>query len=1431
MNIRKSLLDTNDYKNRIEHILKNFFPIEGKDRTLRLDSLDVEEGNFSIQAQKDAKLKGKTLHSRYRGSLSLIDNKTKKVLDKDTITLFHAPFYTEGNTLIIRGNEMVVGNQRRIRPGIYTKPHGDGTIQSFVNIENKLNFTIVFEPDTRDVYVRLSNHKYPIYAFLLAMGASEQEIKKTLGAIFEHNKKNAGFNLLTHYKKIARDLVKIPIEELPDTEAELTQVIQSYFSDSKLNPKISELTLNKPFSKVDYSTVIETLEKIKKVYTDPEEESDDLDSIYFNQILKGYERVVESLEKTGRKVARNLIYRLNSAKRETLKDIVVSGVFDPGVMDFIQNDTITFLNEQLNPIQMVDVNFAISSMGQGGIPSMEAVPDDLRHVLPSHTGVLDLVATPESKKAGVDLKLTTSVEIKDGDAVVELLDAKTLTKKKMKVIDVALKNVALPGQIPSDKYNENMNTRAEYEAFIKAMPSQVSVFTNKLKDVKNVPKSQVDYYFISPRQTQTFSSAMIPFFEHMFGARGVMAIKHHGQAMPLKEAEEPLVQSDILGKAANRVFGISRKSPVEGTVVSISDTNIIIQGKDKKKYEVELYNHYPLNAKTELHDTPVVKVGDKVTSSQIIAKNNFSDDKGNLAYGVNLNIVNMPYRGLNHEDGVVISQRAAQKLTSQQYIKEVFELDDKVVLNKRKFMGQFPTMYNTTQLDKLDMDGVIKKGQIVDPGDVLIAAYSIREPNSLDSILERVNRGFLKPAKNQSLEFGGVKSGVISEVHRTPKAITITISSETPATEGDKIVGRYGNKGSITAILPESDMPRTDSGEIADVIFTPAGIVSRINPGQILAGTAGKIAAKEGKPYLVKYGHPDNILQKLEKDLKKHGIKDKEIMYDPISKKYIDNPVWMGKDYIMKLHKSADTHLSARELGSYDSDEQPMKMSGRPDSAKSFGMMEANALLAANARENLRETALLKGQKNEQFWGAYKNNMPLPNLKSPFVFNKFEGLMTAAGVKMNKEEDAITLLPLTNKDILEASKGEIKNPRILKGTNQPESGGLFDPVITGGLHGENMNHIKLKEPVLSPVFKEAIALLLDMKIKDLKEFYATHGGKAVRNRLAALDLNQMERATGEILKTAKGSDLNKALKKMKIIKVLKKNNIKPDEVYVLDNVPVIPPKLRPLLPDVGGSMVLSDLNYLYKNILMANDYMDPKETKFMPDAQVRDLRVNLQNNMDKLAGIGYSNTPDVLGKKGAFELIAGDQPKRGFFQSGLMSKKIDLVGRGVLTPAPDMGFEQVGIPEDSLWTTYTPFIEKKLRLTGMSLTQAKEAIENRSPMAKRILDEEIKSRPVLLNRAPSLWRYNIPAAYPVPVSGNSIRLNPLYEAGMNADYDGDAVNFTPPVSDAAVEEARKMTLAHYALSDKKPNDLLASPKQEPIIGIFEASKKKWGKKK
>lgn len=1402
----------NSIKKSAVDAVKTVFPMEGKLRKIALDRVWVEDNLKADDYKKQLSVKERngTYGVPVYASLRLIDKQSDKEVDRgEKIKLFTLPKITDRFSYIVNGNEYQVSNQLRRKSGVYTLRKQNGELKTSVNLAKGKNFDIEYNEDKalfNITKVGGGQQKIPLYPILIDLGLSPSIISRELGADV------ARANQSSDTKVVSR--MKAALNLKPN------QSLSNYFSSTKIDPETTGDLLGKSFDKVDGMLILKAAANLLKTHLG-KREADDPNSLETKELHSTEDFIKERIEKNKNALAYKVKRNIDNPRKTKLSQVISPGAFNSTVEGFFLSDSKSTTPEQTNPLAMISGQYKTTIMGEGGIQSDHAITEDVRNVHPSQYGFIDPIHTPEGSKIGANMHLPLGVQ-KDGKNIKAFYKDKKGNVIKLSPKEAYNKRVAFPNQKPIDG-----KVKVLYQG-----------------KTKEVPLSKVDVFTPDHKALFSVSTNLVPFLQNDQGNRSMMAAKMHEQAISLKHREAPLVQVEFgKDKSMESMIGdrLVAKAPVDGTVIKSDPDMLTIKDHTGQKHEVNLYDNFHLNRKSFLHhDSSKVKVGDKVKRGQLLADSNFTKN-GDLALGVNLKTAYLPYKGYNFEDGIVITDSAADKLTSEHLYKNTLKISGGNVTTKLSaFKSHYPNLLSPSNLQKLDADGVIKQGAHVGPGDILIAALQKQDGGS--SQVGLFSKKLFSRPKNVSITWDKETPGLIQKVVKTRGEYTVFVKSEEKAVVGDKLCGRHGNKGVITKIIRDADAPKTKDGEPVHMLLNPHGVISRINIGQLYESAAAKAAAKKGKTKLVKNFSGTNSLEDIKKEMKAAGVSDKENLYDPDGK--LLGKVNVGNPHFLKLFKQTSANFSAREGGAgqpYDLNQQPLKLGG-DQSPKTMDMLTMYSMLAHGARENLKETASLKSQQNDEYWSALKSGKMLPPPQNPFVFDKFTSYLKASGVDVKKDGSKMTLAPLTDKQVEEQSQGEVKKPVFYRAKDMQEiKGGFFDKTKFGGLKGTKWGHLELKEPVVNPVFEAAAKKITGLgtkfdKIVEGKAFLhpdgritakaeegSLTGGLAIQKILKKMDVDKELNATLKKLEGTKSASTRDGLnKKARYLKALKKTGLKADEAYMRKKMPVLPPQYRPLYKLPDGNVTTSDVNFLYQNVGVLNEMMKQPVMDMLPEEEKADLRKDMSSHMRAVSGI---TDQSIKGRerKGFISQIAGPQPKKGFFIDKVLAKQQDQVGRGTIIPEPTLGVDEMGMPEKMAWRVFKPFLVKELRKFGKSPNQANEEIEKKSPLAKKALEKVMSNRTVLLNRAPSLHKFSIMAFKPKMVEGKSIKIPPLVVKGFNADFDGDTMTVHTPISDKAVEESRKMFPSRN-LYKPGTGDLMMSPDQESQMGLFYLSK-------
>lgn len=1394
--------------------LATAFPIQSRNKSLELDDLEYLEKEYSPQQQKDAILRGETLFESVRGTVRMRDAAGKSLDEVEKFTIARIPWYTPRHTMIIDGIEYSSANQLRAKPGVYARKRRNGVLEASFNTQGGSNFSVTMDPDKGEPQLEYGTSRIPLYPVLRGAGISHQKIEQAWG------KRLAAQNEKSAYPKRQAAVDRLYKKVIPPyrqreglrSADKLSSVFESY-SHSRMDPEVNQKTLGHPYSSVTPDSLLDASGKVLRIFRNPAE-VDDRDNLDFKALHSTDDFFKEVITLGSREIARKAAIKME--RTPSLRKAIPSGPFTKDILRFINTSQLVSVPTQTNPMELIDSSMRVTSMGEGGIQSDRAIPMEARQVHVTQMNALDPFRTPETFRAGVDVRAAIGVK-KDskGNIFIPLLDAKTKKPRYVRAGVLKEEVVAFPGQ--------------ELKGHVDALVDG---------EIRRVPASAVKWQ--APHSSLMYSPTtnLVPFLESMQGNRAVMGSKMQVQALSLVNRQEPLIQTrSSTGDSFEHHMAtmVNPLAPVAGTVAKVDENYVYIRPdqkktgatgrpKDDKLVRVPYETNFPLAAKTHLHHDIAVKKGDRVQAGQQLGESNFTHN-GKLALGTNLRVAYMPYYGANSNDAVVISEGAAKKLTSERMYTLRLPVDRDTTLNREKHRAYYGHGYQKQQYRTLNKDGVVRPGTIIKSNDPVVLGLRKTPLTADDLLLGRLHKSLARPFREENVMWDHDTPGEVIDVVQTPKRVTVTVKTKEPMGVGDKLSGRYGNKGVVSEIVSDARMMQDESERPIDVIMTSAGVVSRTNPSQILETAVGKVAEKIGKPILVENLSGRDNVKWAKNLLKKHGIKDKETVFDPVHQKKIPG-VLVGRQYIMKLMKSTDTNYSARGLGNYDVNQQPTK--GGVSSAKALGKMEFDALIGHNARNVLREASTIKSQKSDEYWRALQLGYPTPPPRASFAYNKFLNMLTGAGVRVHRESNRLSLLPLTDKDTLEMSAGEIREPRLLRAKGlKPEAEGLFDPAITGGLTGTKWSHISLAEPIVNPAFREPVRRLLGMTGPELDTVLKEKGGAHVKKQLAAIDLGRKRSSLKRSMAQRSASNLDGEVKQLKYITALQDQGLTPDAAYMVAKVPVIPPVYRPVLPGRGGQeLIYGDVNPLYRDLILTNNQLKEVKKHSSLPGEEKQLRPTLNAAVGAVYGINEPVTAKsrARGHKGFLTHISGvTSPKHGYFHSKLMSKTQDVAGRGTAVPDNTLGLDEIGIPDEMLWTMYEKFLIKKLVQGGYPALQAAQMVKEKQPAAKNALMREIKERPIMVNRAPTLHRYNIVGAFPVPVPGKTIRVNPFIENLQNLDYDGDTLMLHAPIGRRAVEEVKGMTLSNLLYSDKSKTDLLVFPQHEAVMGIAHAS--------
>lgn len=1395
------------------NIIKNTFPIDAKYHSLELigdikikDTLEPND----FPAQRETRLNRKSWQIPVYGTLRLIDKKTGAILDtaKD-VKIANIPKLTNRFSMLIDGNEYTTTNQFRLKPGVYTRIKNNGELESQFNLEIGFNFDMRLDPEEGIFYLTAGNQNYHLYTLLHAFGIDDSLLGKSWGQELLDKNRSKGLNLVD--KEIPDLYEKVRHVSLPTAKA--LPALKAYFDSTKISPETTKITLDHSFDKVSPELLIQTSKKLLAVMRH-EKSPDERDSLLFKELNSVSDLLNKYFTARNPIIQKNLAFRTDN--KNAVREIISSETFGKPIKDFFTVGDLSNPSPQTNPVEMLNEWRKTTVMGTGGVQSSHAITYGMRDVHPTHLGFLDPIMTPESHKAGVTLPLTVDVEKRGNDLLTPVINSSG-KKEFLTPFEFFNKKIGFPDQHKNGK---------ALEATVKAMWQGRSVILDK-KDI--------DAYVQYPTSMFAYTTNLVPFLMNDSGNRALVAAKMVTQSVPLKTPDVPYVRTATpSGETFETIIGtyLNPRVPrgVNNAVVSAIDDNYITLKTNNGVEKVGLYKDFPFNQESFIDSTPIVKVGDKVTALQELAKTNFNgnDLNGKLSYapGLNVNVAYMPWHGYNFEDAAVMTESLAKRFTSESIMHDTLVIQPTSVLNLKKFLAYFPTDMTSANAAKLDEEGIIKEGSIINPEEIMIARLEEADLTDSERILKTMNRSLAKPYRNRSLVWDHDTPGVIKHVRKIGNTIYIYTKVENPLVVGDKIAGRHGNKHIISKIIRDDEAPYTLDGTRIDLMLNPHGVIGRMNMGQMLETAAGKLAVKTGKQFDVKNFSNEDYLNNILTSMKKNNIEPDELLLDGKDGKPFPNKIFWGNQHILKLMHVVEHKLKTRDLpGSYDVNEQP---SAGTSGGQSVDHMQMYAYLAHGAKENLREIGIIKGQKNDEYWRALQLGLMPPQPQKNFVFDKFLTYLKGAGVNVVKNGYQFQIMPLVNSEVLKMSNGEITDPgHLLVGKNLAAiEGGLFDKRITGGLKGDKWSHITLPYEIPNPVFEPAIRAILNLTttkfdriMHEAESENNLTGAALIKSKLDNINVTKAVNQLESDLQKAPASQVDKLHKQLRYLGALKKLKLTPSEAYMMKHVPILPPIFRPVFPLESGDLKVTPINKHYRDVgLILNGY---KNTESLGLDATHNLnnRIQLYQGVKALMGLIDPITYTKEKYEGILKTLAGEAPKKGFIQDKVWAKTQDLSARSTVTIEPSLGLNEVGLPDVISKSIYRPFIIRELVQQGLKPTRALEEYNNWSQLASSALTRVMQERPVLLNRAPSLHKHSVQAFIPVRFDGSSIRLNPLIFRGFNVDVDGDTMSVQVPVSTLAIEEAKNMMPSKivFKAGDKAMMTELA---QDYMLGLY-----------
>ena len=629
--------------------------------------------------------------------------------------------------------------------------------------------------------------------------------------------------------------------------------------------------------------------------------------------------------------------------------------------EFFGSSQLSQFMDQTNPVAELTNKRRLSSLGPGGL-SRDRASMEVRDINPSHYGRICPIESPEGPNIGLITSLASYARVDDYGFIM------TPYRK--------VNNCKLTDEIVY------MTADEELEHYISQATAKVNE-NDELVDNRIpvryrgeniiIEKEKVDFIDVSPQQVVSITTQGIPFLEHDDGKRALMGANMQRQAIPLLKPEAPIVGTGVEAIAA-RDSGAVVIASADGVVDYVDSKKIIVKtmgGKDT--YYLNGFERS--NAGTCYHQVPIVRLGDKVTRGMVIADGP-GTEKGEMALGRNVTVAFMNYNGYNYEDAVILNERLVKDDVYTSIHIEDYQIECRdTKLGPEEFTRDIPNVGEDARKN-LDENGIVRIGTEVKDDDILVGKVTpkgMAELTSEEKLLHAIFGEKTREVRDTSLRVPHGGEGIVHDVKiftkedtdelpaGVSKIVRVYIAQKRKISVGDKMAGRHGNKGVISLILPEEDMPYTADGRPVDILLNPLGVPSRMNIGQILEMHLG-IAAKNLGIYVATPVFDGATREEIVDALTEAGLDEdgKTILYDGRTGEPFDNRISVGVMYMIKLHHMVDDKLHARSTGPYSLVTQQPLGGKAQFGGQRFGEMEVWALYAYGAAHVLQEMMTTK---------------------------------------------------------------------------------------------------------------------------------------------------------------------------------------------------------------------------------------------------------------------------------------------------------------------------------------------------------------------------------------------------------------------------------------------------------------------------------------
>ena len=1024
----------------ISEVFKEFSPISD----YSTKKFQLEFTSFSLSECKYDENHAKINKLSYQGLLKTRVKLTNKILGtvkEQEIFMSELPLMTSHGTFIINGVERVIVPQLARSFGVFfTESEIKGNKYFGAKIIPARGVWIEIESEADGaIYIRIDKkRKFPATALLRIMGYENNDnilkafsgnpiFTKTIKTCLEKDGvKSLNDSYIEIYKRLrdgdmaTADNAKEFINSLFTAERyDLSPVGRFRFNKRFDKPMDDTALARRTISKEDLVTVIMNIILLNNT---PFAKSDDIDHLGQRRVRFVGETLQQKVRTGMMQIKRNIQDRMSIIDVDTAMPIAIINQrpLQARIKEFFTTNQLSQFMAQENVLYEIEHLRTLSALGPGGL-TRERAGLEVRDVHPSHYGRVCPIHTPEGPNIGLILHLSTYAKINEFG----IIETPYIKVKNGKLTD----EVIYLNALEEEKYNiahagtpydlKGNITEEKVEARIKTEPGTIS-------------RDEVDFIDVAPNQAFSVATSMVPFLEHNNANRALMGSNMQKQAVPCVLPEAPLVATGIEELAAQD-SGRLIIAEEDGVISYLDAKKIVIEGKSparnashsdagggklsNKTYN--LVNFMRNNNFAVFHQRPLVNIGDKIKKGDILADTS-STVGGQISLGQNVFVAFLSWSGATYEDAIIVSERLVKKSKfTSVYVEEFTCVVRDTKLGPEITTRDIPNV-GELKLKDLDEDGIVRIGAEVRENDILVGKITPKGETELtpeERLLRSIFAEKASDVKDTSLRVEHGKRGRIIGVkifsrdlgHTLEagiiKKIIIEIAQIRNISVGDKLSGRHGNKGVISVILPEEDMPYMADGTPIDIILSPLGVPSRMNLGQIFEMHLGMAANSLGYQAIV----PPFLSAKydeIKEELVKAGLPEsgKLKLFDGRTGEAFEQDVAVGYMYMLKLHHMVEDKIHMRSIGPYSLITQQPLGGKAQGGGQRFGEMEVWALEGYGAAYTLREMLTIKSDdilgRSATFDSIIKNETIRPP-NSPASFNVLLNYLRGLALDVN----------------------------------------------------------------------------------------------------------------------------------------------------------------------------------------------------------------------------------------------------------------------------------------------------------------------------------------------------------------------------------------------------------------------------------------------